>query len=198
MERDRSGSGAPGCKGDRDGLGSVALRRVAETEVEADLVGQLQALLRASFHDYPYRTYFKLPPHFRYVAELGETVVGQVGVEFRLIRVGETILRTFGVVDLCVREDERSHGLASRMLDEVTGSARSSDMDFVMLFADDDRLYISKGWSHVTNQRCCWVKINEHTTLGLGVDATPRVIMIKAVGEQSWPEGDIDLLGHIF
>jgi PhnB protein len=198
MERVRSGSGAPSSKGDRDGLGSVALRRVAETDVGADLARQLQALLRVSFHDYPHRTYFKLPPHFRYVAELGDTVVGQLGVELRLIRVGGTILRTFGVVDLCVREDERSHGLASRMLDEVTRSATSCDMDFVMLFADDDRLYANKGWSHVTNHRCSWVKINEHMTLGLALDATPSAMMIKAVGKQSWPEGDVDLLGHIF
>ena len=51
-------------------------------------------------------------------------VAGQMGVELRAIRVGDTVVRTFGVVDLCVAESQRSHGLAGRLLAEATGFAR--------------------------------------------------------------------------
>ena len=172
--------------------------RVAEAEIGEDLSRQLQSLLQVSFPGYPDRSYFKLPPHFRYVAMRSDGVVaGQMGVELRVIRVGDRVVRTFGVVDLCVGESERSRGLASMLLAEVTEFARACGMAFVILFADDDRLYARNGWAHVRN-RCSWVKIDNHTTLGLAIKVDPGVMMVKAVGIRAWPEGDVDLLGHLF
>lgn len=182
------------------GAGSEAITviRVAEAEIGADLSGQLQALLQACFAGYPNRSYFKLPPHFRYLAMTGSgDVAAQMGVEFRVIRVGGTVVRTFGVVDLCVRESQRSRGLAGRLLAEVTELARSCGMAFVVLFADDDRLYARHGWARVTN-RCSWVRIDDHVTLGLARLADPGAMMVKSLGEQAWPDDDVDLLGHLF
>jgi hypothetical protein len=57
-------------------------------------------------------------------------------------------------------------GLAGRLLADVTELARSCGMAFIVLFADDDRLYARNGWARVTN-RCSWVRIDDHATLGL-------------------------------
>ena len=172
--------------------------RIAEAEISADRGRQLQSLLQASFPGYPGRSYFKLPPHFRYLAMTGSgDVAGQMGVELRVIRVGDTVVRTFGVVDLCVADSQRSRGLAGRLLAEVTGFARDCGMAFVVLFADDDRLYVRNGWARVAN-RCTWVRINDHVTLGLAGPEDTGAMMVKAVGAQAWPEGDVDLLGHVF
>jgi Acetyltransferase (GNAT) domain len=177
---------------------AITVVRVAEAEIGADLSGQLQFLLRECFPGYPGRSYFKLPPHFRYLAMTGSgSVAAQLGVEFRVIRVGDAVVRTFGVVDLCVRESQRSRGLAGGLLADVTGLARSSGMAFIVLFADDDRLYTRNGWARVTN-RCSWVKIHDHVTLGLARQEDPGVMMVKALTEQPWPDGDVDLLGHLF
>jgi GNAT superfamily N-acetyltransferase len=177
---------------------AIAVTRVAEAEIGADLSGQLQVLLQECFTGFPGRSYFKLPPHFRYLAMTGSgSVAAQMGVEFRVIRVGDAVVRTFGVVDLCVRESQRSRGLAGRLLADVTGLARSCGMAFIVLFADDDRLYVRNGWARVTN-RCSWVKIHDHVTLGLARQEDPGVMMVKALGEQPWPDGDVDLLGHLF
>jgi len=70
-------------------------------------------------------------------------------------------------------------------------------MAFIILFADDDRLYARNGWARVSN-RCSWVKIDDHTTLGLARQVDPGVMMAKAVGDQAWPAGDVDLLGRLF
>jgi GNAT superfamily N-acetyltransferase len=176
----------------------ITVFRVGEAEIGADLSGQVQSLLQICFAGYPGRSYFKLPPHFRYLAvRSGSVLAAQMGVELRVIRVGGTVLRTFGIVDLCVRQSERSRGLAGRLLAEVTGFARASGMDFVILFADDDRVYARSGWARVRNL-CTWLKIDEHTTLGLAIKADPGAMMVKAVGQRSWPEGDADLLGHLF
>ena len=111
--------------------------------------------------------------------------------------VGDTVVRTFGVVDLCVAESQRSRGLAGRLLTEITELARSCGMAFIVLFADDDRLYVRHGWARVTN-RCSWVRIDGHVTLGLARQADPGAMMVKALGEQIWPGDDVDLLGHLF
>ena len=181
----------------RDASKAATLVRVAEAEISTDVRPQVQALLQTCFPGYPSRTYFKLPPHFRYLAMAQGVLVGQMGVELRMIRVGTEVVRTFGVVDLCVMRSERSHGLAARLLAEVTELARSCEVDFVILFADDDRVYARNGWTRAGN-RCTWVKIHEHTTLGLSRAAQTGALMVKAIGQRAWPEGEVDLLGHLF
>ena len=177
---------------------AITVIRVAEAEIGADLSGRLRSLLQACFPGYPDRSYFKLPPHFRYVAMTGGgDVAAQLGVEFRVIRVGDAVLRTFGVVDLCVTDSERSRGLAARLLADLTEFAQTCGMAFIVLFADDDRLYTRNGWTRVTN-RCSWLRINDHVTLGLAGPEDTGVMMVKATGEQPWPEDDVDLLGHLF
>ena len=181
----------------RDG-GALVIRRVWEPEVDSDLEARLASLLQRCFASYPARSYFKVPPHFRYVATDGARVVAQMGVELRIFRVGDEVVRVFGIVDLCVDEGARSQGLASRLLRELTDIARASRVDFVVLFADDDRLYLRNGWVHVAN-RCSWLKIDSHRTLGLATnESLADVMMVKPTGSRHWPEGDVDLLGHVF
>lgn len=179
------------------GSAAATFLRVAEHEISRDLRQQLQALLQASFPGYPSRTYFKLPPHFRYLVMRGGALAAQMGVELRVIRVGSTVLRTFGVSDLCVSTSERSRGLAGGLLADVTELARSSEIDFVILFADDDRVYSRNGWSRAGNP-CSWVRIHDHATLGLATAQDTGALMVKAIGQQAWPDGDVDLLGHVF
>ena len=116
----------------------------------------------------------------------GGELACQMGVELRVIRVGPHVVRTFGISDLCVRETERSRGLAARLLAEVTGLAQACEMDFVILFADDDRLYTRNGWARAANP-CTWVKIDDHTTLGLAVAQDTGALMVKATGQQAGP-----------
>ena len=173
------------------------LSRLPEAEIGADLHLSLQRLLGACFPGYPARSYFKIPPHFRYVVTGGATVHAQMGVELRVIRVGEQVLRTFGVVDLCVGDDRRGQGLAGRLLDEVSGYAAACGIDFVILFADEDGLYRRNGFARVGNP-LTWVKINEHRTIGLAQAVTPHELMVRPVSGTAWPAGEIDLLGHVF
>ena len=106
------------------GDAAATLTRVAEAEIGRDLRQQVQALLQASFPGYPSRSYFKLPPHFRYLAMTGDALAGQMGVELRVIRVGRHVVRTFGISDLCVRTSERSPWAA--LVEADRGGSRSS------------------------------------------------------------------------
>jgi predicted acetyltransferase len=120
-----------------------------------------------------------------------------MGVELRMVRVGTEVVRTLGVVDLCVDPGQRSGGLAGRLLDQVTALAAEVRAAFVVLFADDDRLYRRHGWTGVANT-CSWLKINDHTTMGLAEQEATGALMVKATGDRRWPNGDVDLLGHLF
>ena len=42
------------------------------------------------------------------------------------------------------------------------------------------------------------MKIDDHTTLGLAIAQDTKALMVKATGQQAWPDGDVDLLGHVF
>ena len=191
---DRLAGRVQGVGRERDESGAVSIARVAEAEIGGDVRQHVQALLQLCFPGYPSRSYFKLPPHFRYLAMTDGGLVAQMGVELRVIRVGRKVLRTFGVSDLCVRTSERSRGLAGRLLADVTELAGACGMDFIILFADDSRLY---GWAPAANP-CSWVKIHEHTTLGLAPAQDTNALMVKGTGQQPWPDGEVDLLGHLF
>lgn len=182
---------------EREGSRAITISRIAEAEIGAELRPQVQAPLQASFAEYPSRTYFKLPPHFRYLATADGELAAQISVELRVIRIGDQVVRTFGVVDLCVSQSERSRGLAGRLLAELTEYARSCGMDFIILFADGSRLYDRNGWVSAGN-RCSWVKIHDHRTLGLAKAEAIGALMVKPIGDQPWPEGEVDLLGHVF
>jgi GNAT superfamily N-acetyltransferase len=182
---------------DEDGGEAVEVLRVSEAEIGDALNDQLKSLLQSSFPGYPDRDYYKLPPHFRFIAIMGGDVVAQMGVELRVVRAGQRIFRTFGVVDFCVKQSSRSRRLATRLLNEVTEYAGSCAMDFILLFADDDRLYVRNGWHRATNP-CSWVRINEHRTLGLAHGEVTNALMVKSVQGKAWPDGEVDLLGHLF
>jgi GNAT superfamily N-acetyltransferase len=169
-----------------------------EWEIDAPLRERAESLLRASFPGYPARSYFKLPPHLRYFACGGDEVVGHMGVEHRVIRVGDVVFDIVGVVDLCVSERLRSRGIAAALLEEVTTYAQRCDADFILLFADRHDLYLRAGWTLVDNL-CTWLKIDGHQTLGIAMgESLADCMMVKPVGDRDWPSGDVDMLGHVF
>jgi hypothetical protein len=83
------------------------LRLVSEWEIDPVLAHKAQTLLGACFPGYPPPSYFKLPPPQRYFVFGRDELVAQAGVTHRVIRVGDLVAKTIGVVDLCVRHDHR-------------------------------------------------------------------------------------------
>ncbi len=173
----------------------VAVRRVAELAVGTALAREITGLLRECFPGYPDREYYKLPPQYRFLADDGR-LAGQLGFGLRVIRVGTEVLRVLAVEDVCVRRDARSRGVASRLLTEVTALARDARVDFLVLFADDERLYSRHGWVGVDNP-VTWLKIHEHRTLGVAEPVPVAAMMVRPAQDATWPTGEVDLLGHV-
>jgi GNAT superfamily N-acetyltransferase len=171
---------------------------ILEYKIPDDVHKLANRLLVESFPDYPLgRSYYKLLPQFRYLVWLGDNLVAQVGIEHRVITNTYIPIRIFGLIDLCVALSFRSQKIATKLLQQVEELGKTSNVDFLILFADDSRLYTENGYQQVTNF-CRWMKVDEHQILGIGEESMANCMMVKKLGDKKWQDGIVDLLGYLF
>jgi GNAT superfamily N-acetyltransferase len=171
---------------------------VPEYKISNNVHKIVNQLLVESFPDYPLdRSYYKLPPQFRYPVWEDNNLIAQMGVEHRAIANTGIPARIFGSIDLCVTSSYRSQKIATTLLKQLEELGRTSGIDFLVLFADDYRLYAQNGYQRVTNI-CRWMKIDEHQTLGVGEESLSDCMMVKQLDKQIWQDGIVDLLGYLF
>ena len=168
----------------------------AEHAITAPVRAEIHTVLDACFPGYPARSYFKQLPHFRYLGWSRGELVAHLGVEHRVINNGGAVLQIFGVVDLCVAASARSRGHARRLLGELEELGRRSEVDAVVLFADDPRLYLAAGYRRVPGP-VKWLMVNEHESIGIA-ERPVEELMVKMLNEKPWNPGTVDLLGHLF
>ncbi len=170
----------------------------SEWDIGAPVHTDITALRNACFPDHQQdRSYYKQLPHFRYLVYDAHQLVGHMGVDHRVISVGGTVLRIFGVIDLCVAASHRRHGIAQHLLATLTTYAHACTVDFLFLLADDQRVYTHTGFVAVSHY-CSWLRIDDHTNYGVAVQALANEVMVKPIGATAWPDGPIDLLGYRF
>lgn len=174
------------------------IERIEEFAITTEREALISALLQESFPDYPKaQSYFKLRPHFRYVGWSEHLLVGHMGVDHRVIRVGDNTYTTFGVIDLCIASAFQRRGLASRLLKLLEALAQETARDAIMLFADDPRLYQAHGYQQV-DVACTWMMVSEHQTRGIANRPPDGSLLVKPINLPAWPAGSIDLLGYLY
>ena len=141
---------------------------VIEYNVSQDLHQQISELFNSCFpaEHTKQRSYYKQLPHFRYLVLAEDMLVAHLGVDCRVIRVGDSIFRIFGVIDLCVRQNYRRQGIASQLLTLLAELAHEKSIDFLFLVSYDDRIYLKNGFKAVS-QFCSWLGIEEHKNCGV-------------------------------
>jgi GNAT superfamily N-acetyltransferase len=171
---------------------------VSEYQIAPDVHKLANQLLVESFSNYPTeRSYYKLLPQFRYFVWTGETLIAQMGVEHRVITNTGIPARIFGLIDLCVASSHRGQKIATTLLRQVEELGRTNRVDFLLLFADDARLYLDNGYERANNY-CRWMKVDEHQTLGIGEESMSDCMLVKQISRQVWRTGTVDLLGYLF
>jgi len=176
----------------------LQIEKVDEYAIDADTASQVGQLLAESFPAYPRdRIYFRQVPTFRLIVRSEGQIVGQVGIDFRIMNNNSQLLRTFGIVDLCVRESARHKGIAAAMLDRVESIGRNNDIDFMILWAQDRAFYEKRGFQEVNNP-CRWLLIQNHQSYGLVHRRFGEGLMVMRLGDKEWQDGTLDYLGHIF
>lgn len=143
------------------------------------------------------RSYLKQLPHFRFLAYEDGILVGQMGIDHRVISVGKSVFSIFGVIDLCISSSYRNRGIATALLEQLSALAKEKGIDFLFLVADDYRLYQKNGFQPISTD-LTWLRIDEHKNYGVGMEHIENELMIKQTGKKVWPDEPVDLLGYLF
>ncbi len=176
----------------------LRLQALAEDALDGAARRATIALLRQCFPAFfDDRPYFKQLPHWRLLARLDGELVGHVGVDHRVVRVGDVALRIFGLIDLCVAPQKRSSGISREMIRCVEERARLAEVPHLVLFADDDRLYARCGFRGI-DADVRWLAIDDHRTLGIQEEQLSDTMMVKDLAGAPWPAGEVDMLGYLF
>lgn len=175
------------------------IRCINEVDVGRALDGEIADLRKACFPELvERRSYFKQLPHFRYLAFSGDRLVGHLGVDFRVVSIGGLAAKILGGIDLCVAEKHRGGGIGSMLLEKLTSLGAEKGVDFILVFADDHRLYERNGF-FLVQADVAWLRIDEHRNYGVASEKIEGELMVKQLGEREWPSGaPLDLLGYLF
>lgn len=172
--------------------------KIQEYQIGQTLDQELRTLLKANFPQFQDRRYFKQLPRYRYLARWNGELIGQMGIEHRMIKLGDKPVSIFGGIDLCIAEGYREQGLASELLAQLTREAEHYGIDFIIVFADDHRIYEKNGFQRTDNV-CKWLKIHDHEMIGIGEENLGKILLVKQIGATGWIGGlTVDLLGYLF
>ena len=173
--------------------------RTTEYEISANLHQQITELKNSCFpsDNIRIRSYSKQLPHFRYLVFVEDTLIAHMGVDHRVIRVGDSVFTIFGVISLCVEQSYRRQGIASKLLTLLTELARERSIDFLFLVSHNDAIYLNNGFQAVS-QYCSWLGIEDYQNCGILVEKIEENFMIKQTGDKQWVDKPIDLLGYMF
>ena len=177
----------------------MEISRVIEFDISSDTHKKITDLRNSCFpkeNNKP-RSYYKQLPHFRYLVFTEDTLIAHMGVDNRVIRVGDWVFKIFGVIDLCVSSTHRQQGIASKLLTSLTELAKERSIDFLFTVVNNDRLYLKNGFQAVSNY-CFWLRIHEHKNYGVAVEKIENEFMVKQTGDKLWVNEPVDLLGYMF
>lgn len=142
------------------------------------------------------RSYFKQLPHIRALQYEGDVLIGYLGLDYRVIKVGNEVHRVLGVVDFCVAEHYRGQGLGTFMLSEISLFSEGKGVDFIILLSELQSFYSARGYIQVKETNS-WLRLHEHTNYGVAVEHVDE-LYIKPMSAKTWGGGHIDWLGYMY
>ncbi|ORT48799.1 acetyltransferase [Vibrio sp. qd031] len=142
------------------------------------------------------RSYFKQLPHMRALHFKNEHLVGYLGLDYRVIKVGEEVHKVLGVIDFCVGKEHRGKGIGTNMLSELAEFARDKDVDFIILISELHDFYSLQGYEKVQGIQS-WLRLHEHTNYGIAVEHVDE-LYVKQISGKQWGAGHIDWLGYMY
>jgi len=135
-----------------------------ETKTDAQLSEkehtEILTLLNASFDNiFGERIFFKQIPHTRFLAKENDTVIGQVGIDYRAMNLDGRLIDVVGIVDLCVAVEYQRKGIGTQLLQTIENQFKEK-ADFILLFADEHKVYLNNGFK-LSNNKVTWLGIDE-------------------------------------
>ena len=174
------------------------IKKQEEYTISPKKAATINKLLQECFPGYPAdRIFYKSLPTFRLLATEHKKLIGHLAVIFRVIKIGSTTARIFGISDVCVHPDYRSRNIATLLLEKLENICMDANIHFLILIAQNHDLYKKQGF-RLVNNTCCWLLINDHQSLGVMHGQLEKSLMVKTTGDLQWNEGLLDLAGGVF
>jgi predicted N-acetyltransferase YhbS len=158
----------------------------------------IQRLLVDNFEFYPQdRLYYLQPPYFRTVARDAGKIIGHAAVDYRQISLeGENKL-VFMIADVCVKEEYRDRGVASKIILHIEKLALKKSIEFLIAISKDHRLYLSQGFKHKVN-KANWLMFHNNKSLGISNQLMDESLLVKSLTKNKWNDGLLDFQGPLF
>ncbi|MEN7547249.1 GNAT family N-acetyltransferase [Rapidithrix thailandica] len=178
----------------------MTIELIPEFQLDPSSKTQIANLLKACFPEEEFhgRTYFKQLPHYRLVMKEGELIVGQLGLDYRVMSLGGQPINVLGVIDVTILPELQGQGLGTKLMKALGGmvSKYTDNVDFILLIAEKHQFYENCGYTLV-KQKVKWLTIEEHINYGLQENEFEDCIMIKQVGKKEWKENaELDMFGY--
>ncbi len=143
------------------------------------------------------RIFFKQAPHLRFLAKENDQIIGQVGIDYRVMNLDGQLIKVIGIIDLCVEEIFRGKGIGSTLLRSVE-NYYSCKADFILLFADNHQVYFRNDFQ-LANNKVKWLGIDEGKIVGIIEKRMGDCLMYKPLKANAiWTEGDLDMMGYLY
>ncbi|MCK8071188.1 GNAT family N-acetyltransferase [Vibrio sp. 1CM23M] len=170
---------------------------ISEIEVSKEQHQAITALRNSAFPDHQVeRSYYKQLPHMRALQYREGRLVGYLGLDYRMVSVGDSAYKVLGVIDFCVAENVRGKGIGTSMLSELDEYAKDRDVEFIILISDLHDFYSSQGYVQTPSTNS-WLRLHEHLSHGVAVEEIDD-LYVKPLNGKQWPLGDIDWLGYMY
>lgn len=177
----------------------VAIERCVDSALSEADGAELRGLLHEAFGDYyADRIFFKQIPHERILLRTEAGIVGQCGLDHRVMRADDRVIYTLGVVDLCVRKELRGRRLGERLVREVLAVGQARRVDHVVLLARDGRLYRRLGFSPLTAE-VTWLGIEDLRSVAVLTETLTDEIYTHPIrATHPLRVRHLDFLGYMF
>ena len=175
----------------------IYLQFINEIDVDEELHKLIKKLRNSSFPDHMSEvSYLKQLPHLRCLEHRNGELIGYMGLDYRVVGVGDKNYKVLGVIDFCVVEEARGKGVGSSMLSRLNSFAETKDVDFIILMAEKTSFYERNGF-HRLNVASSWLRLHEYKNYGVAFDHLDN-FFVKSTGNKKWPNGHVDWLGYMF
>ena len=150
--------------------------------------------------DYKSRDYFKQTPHYRILAKENDTLIGQVGPDYRVMKLGNSPIKVLGLIDICIYSRHRENGIGEKLLQKADKLSLefSERIDFLFLVTNIPNYFEKYGFRRV-EPTTTWLKIHQHKNYGVGTEKIDDThFMIKSIKDKKWEGENLDLLGYMY
>jgi N-acetylglutamate synthase-like GNAT family acetyltransferase len=173
---------------------------IDEFRLDRETKQQIAELVKVCFPESEYngRTYYKQLPHYRLLLREEKKIVGQLGLDYRVMTLNGKPINVLGVVDLTILPSYQGKGLGTKLLKELDNiiEPEKQNIDFLFLVADKHEFYERSGYT-LTKQKVKWLTIEEHINYGPQEKEFDDCLMYKQVGKIEWTEnGELDMFGY--